>query len=427
MTGKTALLSPPRRFELKMMRMVRLRRIVQAMTWFGSLTKHLMSGLLAIAALGALPAAAQGIDTRAREAILVDMTTGTVLFEKNADTRMPTSSMSKIMTAYMLFEAIEQGRVTLDDTLTVSEKAWRMGGSKMFVEVGSKVRIEDLIQGIIVQSGNDASVVVAEGLAGSEAEFARRMTDRARELGLTNSNFVNATGWPDPDHYSTARDLALLAQRMITDFPQYYHFYSQKEFTWNNIRQGNRNPLLYKDIGADGLKTGHTEAAGYGLTASAERNGRRLILVVNGLADVNARSEEAERLIEWGFREFETYTLFKAGETVETARVWQGEEDAVPLVATSDVAMTIRHAARSGLRVAVRVAEPIAAPIAKGQEIATLIISAPDMPDREIPLVAGMDIERQGFVGRIFSGAKALVTDVVFGSGSSSEPAPVEQ
>ncbi|HET8727308.1 MAG TPA: D-alanyl-D-alanine carboxypeptidase family protein, partial [Alphaproteobacteria bacterium] len=264
----------------------------------------------------------------------------------------------------------------------------------------------------IVQSGNDASVVVAEALAGSEAEFARRMTERAKELGLTNTNFVNATGWPDPDHYSTARDLALLAEHLIVDFPQYYHYYSQLEFTWNGIKQGNRNPLLYKNMNVDGLKTGHTEAAGYGLTASAERDGRRLILVVNGLPDVNARSEEGERLIEWGFREFDTYTLFDAGETVETAAVWQGDPATVPLVPASDVAMTLRRAARDDLKVAVRVTEPVSAPVAKGQAIATLVVSVPGVPDREIPLIAGADVERQGFFGRVYSSAKALVFGV---------------
>lgn len=396
------------------------------MSWLETiLRKTVQAGLVAATALIAAPAFAQGIDTLAEEAILVDMTTGTVLFEKNADVRMPTSSMSKIMTIYMLFEALEQGRVSLDDTLPVSEKAWRMGGSKMFVEVGNQVPVEALIQGIIVQSGNDASVVVAEGLAGSEEEFARQMTERARELGLTSSNFMNATGWPDDNHYSTARDLALLAQHLIVDFPQYYHWYSQKEFTWNGIRQGNRNPLLYKNMGVDGLKTGHTEAAGYGLTASAVRDGQRLILVVNGLPNVNARSEEAERLLEWGFREFETYALYDAGATVETARVWQGKAETVPLVPASDIALTLRRAAREGLEVSVRVTEPVAAPITKGQEIATLVINAPDMPTREVPLLAGADVERQGFFGRMISSAKALVMSAVAGAEETAVAAEI--
>ncbi|HSK39613.1 MAG TPA: D-alanyl-D-alanine carboxypeptidase family protein, partial [Arenibaculum sp.] len=251
------------------------------------------------------PARSASIDTIARQAVLIDATTGTVLFEKNADERMPTSSMSKIMTMYMVFDAIKQGHLSLDDTLHVSEGAWRMQGSKMFVELGNPIPVEDLIRGVIIQSGNDASVVLAEGLAGSESEFATRMTQRAHELGLTASNFTNATGWPDDDHYSTASDLAKLSDRIIADFPEFYHYYSETEFTYHDIKQGNRNPLLYRNMDVDGLKTGHTEAAGYGLAASAERNGRRLILVVNGLSDMQARADESARLLEWGFREFE--------------------------------------------------------------------------------------------------------------------------
>ena len=360
-----------------------------------------------VLALWAAPAAAT-IETQAREAIVVDISTGSVLFEHNADQRMPTASMSKIMTMYLVFEALAEGRLSLDDMVPVSERAWRMGGSRMFVEVGAMVRVEDLVRGVIVQSGNDASVVLAEAVAGSEEEFARRMNERAAEIGMTNSNFMNATGWPHPDHYSTAADLATLAYRLISDFPEYYHYYAETEFQYGVDLNGNpmdpqqnRNPLLYRVDGADGLKTGHTEEAGYGLTGSAVRDGRRLIMVINGLPSVRARAEEAVRLIEWGFRAFETVPLFEAGAEVERAEVWMGTSGDVTLVLEEDLVITLARGVRDDLRVVARIEEPVPAPIAAGDRIATLVISAPNMPDREVPLVAGSDVERRGFVGRV--------------------------
>jgi len=369
--------------------------------------------LLAPAFLTVRPAPADALETAAREAILIDMSTDTVLMEKDADQRMPTASMSKIMTMYMVFQALDEGRLSLDDALPVSEYAWRKGGSKMFVEVGDRVRVEDLIRGVIVQSGNDASIVLAEALAGSEDAFARRMTERARALGMEDSNFMNATGWPHPDHYSTARDLALLAERLITDFPEYYHYYSELEFTFADITQGNRNPLLYRDIDADGLKTGHTEAAGYGLTASAERGGRRLVLVVNGLGSAQERADESARLMEWGFREFEAVRLFDAGETVTTAQTWMGTPDTVALVPREDLSVTVRRAARNDLDVTVRVEEPVPAPIAAGDPLGTMIVRAPDQPVTRVTLVAGEDVRRKSFFGRVAAGAVHLVTGLV--------------
>ncbi len=355
------------------------------------------------------PAPTRAIETTAREAILIDMSTGSVLLERNPDDTMPTASMSKIMTVYMVFEALEQGRLSLDDMLPVSEYAWRKSGSKMFVEVNTTVRVEDLIRGIVVQSGNDASIVVAEALGGTEEEFARQMTERARELGMTNSSFRNSTGWPDPGHFSTARDLAILAQRIISDFPQYYHYFAELEFTFSDIKQGNRNPLLYRDFGGDGLKTGHTDEAGYGLTGSAQRDGRRLVLVLNGLESVTVRAEESARLISWGFREFENYELFAADETVEAVEVWMGVEDTVPLVLAEDLAVTLRRAVRNDLEVTVRVDEPVAAQIAAGQALGTLVVTAPDTPPRTVPLLAGADIERRGFFGRAVVAAGHLI------------------
>ena len=372
---------------------------------------RLLPPFLAVAlALPVADARAQAtLDTSADQAILVDMETGSVLLDKASGAPMPTSSMSKIMTIYMLFEALEDGRLSLDDTLPVSEYAWRKGGSKMFVEVGTEVRVEDLIRGIVVQSGNDASIVVAEALGGSEAGFAEAMTARARALGLEDSNFANATGWPDPNHYSTARDLAVLSQRLILDFPQYYHYFAETEFTFSGIKQGNRNPLLYRNIGADGLKTGHTEDAGYGLAASAIQDDRRLVLVLNGLPSVNARAEESARLMAWGFREFDNVSLFDAGDTVETAEVWLGQAESVPLVLGEELTVTLRRSLRSDVSVVARVEEPVEAPIAAGDRLGTLIVTAPGSPAIERPLLAGADVARKGFFARAAANAGQLL------------------
>ncbi len=346
------------------------------------------------------PAAA--LETEAREAILIDVDSGRALFEKNADALMPPSSMTKIMTVYLVFERLADGRLALEDTLPVSERAWRKGGSKMFVEVGDKISVENLLRGIIVQSGNDACIVIAEGLSGSEEAFASEMTKRGREIGLTSSTFRNSTGWPDPEHRMTARDLYILAHRMITDFPQYYGYYAETSFEWSDIRQSNRNPLLYKDVGADGLKTGHTEEAGYGLTASAVRNGRRLILVVNGLPSERARSEESERLIEWGFREFSNYPLFSADEVVDEADVWLGQEETVGLRLGEPLSVTLSHREHAEMKVSVHYDAPVPAPIVEGQEIAKLRISAPGMTPLEYPLYAASSVEKVGPFGRMF-------------------------
>ena len=367
---------------------------------------------VALACLAASPASA--LETKAQQAIILDDETGAVLFEKNADAPMAPSSMSKIMTMYMLFERLANGKLALDDTFQVSERAWRKGGSKMFVEVGKRVSVEDLIRGIIVQSGNDACIVVAEGLAGDEKAFAAEMTERARDLGLTASIFKNASGWPEKGHVTTARDLARLAYRTIHDFPQYYHYYAEKNFTYNGIRQGNRNPLLYKDIGADGLKTGHTEAAGFGLTASAKRGDRRLILVVNGLDGMRGRSQESERLFDYGFREFDNYRLFSAGETVIEADVWLGDTPTLALVVEDDMVVTLRRKARRDMEVKVLYEGPVPAPIARGTQVGTLVVSAPDTPEIEVPLVAGADVGELSMFRRI----GAAIGYLVWGAGS---------
>lgn len=348
------------------------------------------------------PVTARADTTLARHALLIDATTGTVLLEKAADTPMPTASMSKLMTVFMVFERLKQGRLTLDQTFPVSAKAWRMGGSKTFVRVDTDVTVADLLRGVIVQSGNDASIVLAEGIAGSEEAFAEAMTARARELGLENSSFRNATGMPDPGHMMSARDLVRLAEIIVEGFPEYYPMFSEREFTFSDITQPNRNPLLDKDgLGVDGLKTGHTDEAGYGLVASAERAGRRLYLVVGGLPDAGTRAREAQRLIEWGFRDFSSYELFKAGETVESVPVWHGSEAIMPLVADEDVAVTLKRQARSGLQVRIVYNSPLIAPVAKGSEVGTLRIEASGRRVREVPLRAGLDAVRLGFFGRV--------------------------
>lgn len=351
----------------------------------------------------------QAVETLARHAILIDHGTGAILLEKDADTPMPPASMSKLMTIYMLFEQLADGGLSLEDTFLVSEKAWRMGGSKMFVLVNSNISIEDLIRGIVVQSGNDACVVVAEGLGGTEEAFAEMMTEKALELGLTSSTFANATGWPHPDQRMTARDLATLASRIISDFPQYYGYFKEPSFTYNNIKQSNRNPLLFKDMGVDGLKTGHTEAAGYGLTSSAVRDGRRLVLVSSGLASTKERSSENTRLLNWGFREFANYDFFKQGEIVSEAKIWLGEQDSVALIVPEDVRMTLRRKARKKLEVKVVYTGPVPAPITKGQKLAEIWITAPDTDTRIVPLLAASDMSRLGFFGRLSAGFKYLL------------------
>ena len=352
---------------------------------------------------------AHAIETGAKQAIVIEFETGAVLYNKDADAIMYPASMTKMMTAHMIFERLKNGSLSLQDTFRVSETAWRKGGSKMFVKVGDRVTVEDLIRGIVVQSGNDATIVVAEGIGGSEGAFADLMTEKARAIGMANSTFRNASGWPDPDHVTTARDLATLAERTIRDFPEHYRYYSEKYFKYNNIKQGNRNPLLYKDMGADGLKTGHTQASGYGLTASAERNGRRLIVVANGFESVKARAAGSERLIDWGFRTWNNYALFEAGSKVADAPVWLGEADNVPIVIKDKLVITIPRKSRSKMKVVVAYEEPIPAPIKSGARIATLIVSAPDAQKLEVPLYAGADVPQLGPVGRLGEAFRYLV------------------
>jgi len=359
----------------------------------------------AVSALS-LSTSVQALETPASHVYLIDTTTGAVLLDKNGEQLMAPASMSKLMTLFMVFERLQDGRLSLDDKFYVSENAWRKGGAKtggstMFLEPSMRVRVEDLIRGIIVQSGNDACIVIAENLGSNEEAFAAEMTRRARELGMMDSTFKNSTGWPNPDHRVSPRDMAKLASLIVKQFPEFYHYFSEKIFVFNGIKQSNRNPLIYKDMGADGLKTGHTEESGYGLAASAQRKDRRLVLVVNGLASKKMRSMESERLLEWGFREFGNYALFKTGDVVTDANVWLGKQGSVPLVIDQDLTLTLPKKARRDMKVSVSFQGPIPAPITQGQKLADMTISAPGVDAITVPLKAGEAVGQLGLVGRL--------------------------
>jgi serine-type D-Ala-D-Ala carboxypeptidase (penicillin-binding protein 5/6) len=352
------------------------------------------------------------IDTQAKHALVYEVETNTVLLDKGAGERIPPASMSKVMTAYLVFDYLKQGRAKLQDELPVSEAAWRTGGSKMFVPLGGRIKIEDLVQGMVVQSGNDACVVLAEGLAGSQQAFVEQMNQKAQEIGLRDSHFANVDGLPSPEHWMTARDLATLAVRTIQDFPEYYKYYAEKEFKFNNITQGNRNPLLYKDLGADGLKTGHTEEAGYSLLASVKRGDRRVVLVLSGLPSMKARTQEAERLTEWAFREYNNYKLFTAGAKIEDAEVWLGAQAKVPLTVAKDLVVTLPRKSRKDMKVTVDYNQPLTAPVEKGQQAGKIVVAAPDTPPVETPLLAAANVERLGPLGR----AAAVAGHMVWGN-----------
>ncbi|MDX2103082.1 MAG: D-alanyl-D-alanine carboxypeptidase family protein [Alphaproteobacteria bacterium] len=361
-----------------------------------------------------LPNGYPWIQTAAQFAYVVDFETGRVLLDKNSEQRMFPSSMTKMMTAFIVFEKLARGELQLTETFTVSERAWRQGGSKMFVEVNTRVSIENLLRGIIVHSGNDACIVLAEGLAGSEEAFASLMNAKAAEIGMTGTQYRNSMGWPDPNHWTTARDLAVLADQTIRRFPQFYPMYAEREFRWGNMApQPNRNPLLaMAGQGADGLKTGHTDASGFGLTGSAVRDGRRVILVINGLTSMRQRGEEAGRLMDFAYSQFENLVLFRPGETITEAAVWQGEQRTLPLVAARPLIATIPRRVRRDIAVRAVFDEPVVAPIQQVQTIGKLVVSAPSVETVELPLIAGASVDRLGPIGRV----GAAVSHFVFGS-----------
>ncbi len=353
-------------------------------------------------------------ETKATSAFVIDQNTGTVLLNKRADTPLPPASMSKLMTLYVAFEAIRNGQLRMSETLPVSQHAMDYGGSTLFLRAGERVKVEDLIRGIIVLSGNDACAVIAEALSpdGTEAGFARMMTRRAIEMGMTNSTFANSNGWPEAGHLMSARDLALLAHRLIVDFPEFYPMFAEREFLFDeNERQNrfNRNPLLRLDIGADGLKTGHTQAAGYGLVGSAKQGNRRVIFVISGLETQKARAEEAEAIVNWSFRQFAERSIAKEGERLAEAPVWMGQSSTVGLVPSEDLSVLLP--VRSGTEIEAEVVfkGPVQAPIAAGDVLAELVLD-PDGLDEalRIPLVAETDVPEGGFMTRIVTVARIL-------------------
>lgn len=364
---------------------------------------------LAGALLLALPAAAQTQTTPARAAIVVDMTSGAVLLEKNADQPLPPASMSKLMTLEVVFDALKQGRLALEDEFRVSAQAASMGGSKMFIREGALVSVADLLRGVIVQSGNDAAVALAEAISGSEEAFAQLMNRRAAEIGLTDSYLTNATGLPDEKHRMSVRDLARLAEHLIREYPAYYPMFAETEFTWADITQQNRNPLLDAGLGADGLKTGHTVEAGYGLAASARRGERRVILVVAGLESEAQRRQEAERLINWAFRAFDTVTLVRAGEPVAEARTWLGAEPRVALAPARDLVVTVPYNRLEEAELKAHFREPVEAPVAQGAELGRLEAVLPDVAPVSVPLVAAHSVEEGGIRARLEAAGELLL------------------
>ncbi|HYG48913.1 MAG TPA: D-alanyl-D-alanine carboxypeptidase family protein [Allosphingosinicella sp.] len=379
---------------------------------------------IAFAAAAALPAtaAAPPFETAAPVAYMVDLSSGAVLYSKDPDRRIPPASMAKMMTTHLAFHMIKRGEAKLAQMCQVRPETWRQwhgpqAGSTMFLSPGEQVSVENLLHGIVTLSGNDATVVLAECLAGTEPAYAALMNAEAKRLGMTNSNFGNTNGWPDEGvTYTTARDLAKLAAATIQETPDLYKaFYQKKEFTWGKtlgagapITQGNRNPLLGRVAGADGLKTGHTAEAGYGFTGSAEQNGRRIIMVVAGLSSFNQRIEESVKFMDWGFRAWKSQPLFNQGEKVADAQVQQGGDDTVPLVAPRSIAVTLPAGAASNIRVKVVYNGPIKAPIAKGQHVADLVVSTPDTPPQTMPLVASEAVGEAGFFGRMWNGLTSL-------------------
>jgi D-alanyl-D-alanine carboxypeptidase (penicillin-binding protein 5/6) len=380
--------------------------------------------LIAFAAAAALPAtaAAPPFETAAPVAYMVDLSSGAVLYSKDPDRRIPPASMAKMMTTHLAFRMIRRGEAKLSQMCQVRPETWRQwhgpaAGSTMFLSPGEQVSVENLLNGIVTLSGNDATVVLAECLAGTEQAYVAQMNADAKRLGMTNSNFGNTNGWPDEGvTYTTARDLAKLASATIQETPDFYkRFYQRKEFTWGKtlgkgdpITQGNRNPLLGRVPGADGLKTGHTDEAGYGFTGSAEQGGRRIVMVVAGLGSFNERIEESVKFMDWGFRAWKSQPLFNAGEKVANAQVQQGGDDEVALVAPRSIAVTLPAGAAANIRVKVVYDGPVKAPIAKGQHIADLVVSTPDTPPQTMPLVAAQAVGEAGFFGRIWNGLTSL-------------------
>ena len=375
--------------------------------------RSFLFGAAAATVLAVSSTAQAEILTDAKEALIYDYDSDEVLFCKACDEAMPPSSMSKLMTVELLFQRLKDGRLKPSDTFHVSETAWRQGQkdneSKMWVAVNSDIPVDDLLKGIIVQSGGDACIVVAEALGGSESGFADMMNARAKEIGLTHSHFMNSSGLPDPQEYMTSSDLVKLAAHVIRDYPQYYSYFKLPDFTWSNIRQPNRNTLVTEGNGVDGLKTGHTEAAGYGILASSIRNGRRLILVLNGMKSERARINEARRLLDIGYREFRDYKIAEKGKVLGDAQIWGGTKNSVGVTVKDPVTVMLPVESRRDLKVTLRYDGPMKAPITAGQQIGTLTVSAPGKPDRTVPAIAAESVPSNSFLDKMMTGLQTLV------------------
>jgi D-alanyl-D-alanine carboxypeptidase (penicillin-binding protein 5/6) len=350
-------------------------------------------------------------DSVAQWAFIQDYTTGAVLLDKRSDEPMPPSSMTKLMTMYLVYAQLKKGQIKLTDTMTVSAKAAAMGGSRMFLDVGKPVVVEDLVRGVIVQSGNDAATVLAESVAGSEEKFVDMMNAKAKEIGLTHSTFRNPTGWPDPEQFMSCRDIATLARHIIAEFPEYYKYESERTFKFNNIEQQNRHPMVQAGT-ADGLKTGHTDAGGFGLVASSLRDGRRLIMVLNGMKSMHERAIESERMMNWAFSNFENVTLFSANEVIDNAPVWLGQDKSVPLVGGRDLIVTLPKSWRQTASIRVSYDAPLRAPVAKGQPVGVLQLRGQGVPAMDVNLLAGADVPRLSLPMR----GLAVVSHYVSGS-----------
>jgi len=349
------------------------------------------------------------VSTIARQAIVVEAKTAEVLYAKEADKVMPTSSMSKLLTMYLVFDAIKDGKLKLTDKIKVSRNAWSQKGSRMFLRENEKVSLEDLIRGVVVQSGNDAAVVLAETISGTEEDFAILLNEKAKELGMMRSHFVNATGLPDPNHYSTAQDLAKLSIALMQHHPEFYHYFSEKNFTHNKIKQGNRNPLLYRDIGVDGIKTGHTKLAGYGLIASALRDGRRVLVVVNGLSSKQERADEPAKLMDWAYREYGLYRLLKKSDKVGDAKIWLGESPMVDVSPAYDLIKSLPRSIVKKVDISLQIDKETEAPIQKGQQLGNVIINIKGLDEIKVPLVAMKEVHRVGFIRSLWERFKRLI------------------
>ena len=376
------------------------------------------AALLSFMTVGSAISKAAEIDSSAEFAFVTDFGSGKVLMEKQPDALMKPASMAKIMTVYIAFERIADGSLSLDDTFLISEKAWRKGGSKTFVEVGKEVSVRDLLYGVVVQSGNDAAIAIAEGISGTEEGFAEEMNYVARKLGMENTVFRNSTGWPHLEQHTTARDLNILATALIREFPadkypELYPMFAEKDFTYNGIKQGNRNPLVYGTQGADGLKTGHTAESGYGLVGSAHRDGQRVVMVLNGMKSMKQRSSESRRLIDLMFREFKLYRFYDKDQTVDRANVWLGKKNKIDLVLEEPLHLVMARSDRRKMKVSVNWNDPVPAPITAGQAIGTLVLELPS-GKTTYPLLAAENVDGLGMFDRVGEALKYLI----FGAGA---------